>query len=392
MTAASADLVAWRRHLHTIPELGFAEHETAAFVAARLAEMGWSVAAGVGGTGVVGTLQAGRAPRNGGPRAIALRADMDALPIAEAVARPHASRHAGRMHACGHDGHMAMLLGAARDLATRPDFHGTIHLIFQPAEEHGRGAAAMLADGLLERFPFDEVYGLHNMPGLPFGRFATRPGGLMAAEDNFEIVVEGVGTHAARPHMGLDPLVVGAEIVLALQGIVARRLDPVAQAVVSVTEFLTDGQRNVLPGRVTLRGDTRSFDPAVSAMIEARMAAIAAGLCQAHGAGHRFLYTREFRPTVNSAAQTAWALDAARAVAGAEGAEGAEGDCAPVLASEDFGAFLERVPGNFMFLGSGLAGEPGGVPLHNAAYDFQDGLLPLGAAYFATLARQRLAG
>lgn len=389
MTAEAADLLSWRRHLHTIPELGFAEHETAAFVAARLAEMGWSVTTGVGGTGVVGTLAAGRAAGGGGPRAIALRADMDALPITEAVARPHASRHAGRMHACGHDGHMAMLLGAARELAARPHFHGTVHLIFQPAEEHGRGAAAMLADGLLERFPFDEIYGLHNMPGLPFGQFATRPGGLMAAEDNFEIVVEGVGTHAARPHMGLDPLVVGAEIVLALQGIVARRLDPVAQAVVSVTEFLTDGQRNVLPGRVTLRGDTRSFDPAVSAMIEARMGAIAAGLCQGHGAGHRFLYTREFRPTVNGAAPTAHALAAARAV---PGTASVEAECAPVLASEDFGAFLERVPGNFMFLGSGLAGEAGGVPLHNAAYDFQDGLLPLGAAYFATLARQRLAG
>ena len=372
------DMCAWRRHLHACPETGFEEHETASFLGEKLNSFGLQVACGVGGTGVVATLQAG-----GEGCAIGLRADMDALQLQESNDVPYASRNPGKMHACGHDGHMAMLLGAARLLAALPDFHGTVHFVFQPAEEHGRGAKAMIADGFFERFPMDAIYGLHNMPGLPAGCFATRPGGILASEDNFVIRIQGRGAHAARPHMGVDPIVAGAEIVLALQTIVARKLDPTDQAVVSITEFITDGLRNALPGNVTLKGDTRSYLPAVQALIEQRMAAIAAGVCSAHGATHEFEYTHEFEPTINSPDHVEIAVAAARQVAGADHVDG---NCAPVLASEDFGAFLAKVPGNFMFIGAGLAGEKYGTPLHNPRYDFNDGILRLGARYLAAIA------
>ena len=382
-TALEREMTEWRHHLHAHPETGFEEHQTAEFVAATLTSLGLEVQRGIGGTGVVATLRAG-----GGNRAIGLRADMDALNICEAaVGRPHASRHVGKMHACGHDGHMAMLLGAARMLADAKDFHGIVHFVFQPAEEHGRGAKAMLDDGLRERFPMEEIYGVHNMPGIPFGHFATRAGGIMASEDNFVISIKGRGTHAARPHMGIDPIVVGAEIVLALQTIVARKLDPIAQGVVSVTEFITDGIRNALPGNVTLKGDTRSYAPAVQALIEERMSAIVAGICTAHGAAHEFAYTHEFEPTVNWPEHVGSAVAAAASVVDAAQVDG---NCPPLLASEDFGAFLRVIPGNYMFIGSGIDGEAGGTPLHNPHYDFNDGLLALGARYFSAVARDRL--
>jgi amidohydrolase len=378
-----SEMTAWRHRLHANPETGFEEHDTTAFVATMLSSFGLDVQRGIGGTGVVGTLRAG-----GVNRAIGLRADVDALNIHEAGDnRPHASRRAGKMHACGHDGHMAMLLGAAKTLAHTKDFNGSVHFIFQPAEEHGRGAEAMLDDRLLERFPMEEIYGVHNMPGIPAGHFWTRPGGIMASEDYFVIEIKGRSTHAARPHMGVDPIVVGAEIVLALQTVVARKLDPIAQGVVSVTEFITDGLRNVIPGNVVLKGDTRSYSHEVQALIQERMATITAGICAAHGAEHRFEYTHEFAPTVN------WAEHVAPAVAAATDVVGlgkVDGNCPPLLASEDFGAFLRALPGNYMFIGSGLQGEAGGTPLHNPLYDFNDGLLALGARYFATLARQRL--
>jgi amidohydrolase len=378
-----SEMTAWRHRLHANPETGFEEHDTAEFVAVTLSAFGIDVHRGVGGTGVVGTLRAG-----GGNRAIGLRADMDALDIHEiAENRAHVSQRAGKMHACGHDGHMAMLLGAAKRLANSRDFNGVVHFVFQPAEEHGRGAKAMPEDGLLERFPMEEIYGVHNMPGIPAGHFWTRPGGIMASEDNFVIEIRGRGTHAARPHMGVDPIVVGSEIVLALQTVVARKLDPIAQGVVSVTEFITDGIRNVLPGTVVLKGDTRSYAPEVQKLIEERMNAIAAGICAAHGAEHSFSYTHEFAPTVNWAEQVVPAIAAATAVVGCAKVDG---NCPPLLASEDFGAFLRAVPGNYMFIGSGISGEPGSTPLHNPHYDFNDDLLTLGADYFATLARQRL--
>ena len=374
------EMIAWRHHLHAHPETGFEERETAAFVAANLEALGLEVTRGVGGTGVVGALRRG-------PRAIGLRADMDALAIQETGLRPYASRCPGRMHACGHDGHMAMLLGAASLLAQAPDLDGTVYFVFQPAEEHGRGAKAMMADGLFTRFPMEAIYGVHNMPGIAAGRFATRPGGMMASEDNFVIRIQGRGAHAARPHMSIDPIVVASEIVLALQTIVARNLDPTEQAVVSVTEFITDGTRNVIPATVVLKGDTRSYNPAVQALLRERMGALVGGICAAHGAGHGFEYTYEFEPTRNTPGCVATAVRAAEAVAGAGNVDG---DCPPVLASEDFGAFLEVVPGNYMFIGSGLPGEPGGTPLHNPQYDFNDNLLLPGARYFATIAQQQL--
>jgi hippurate hydrolase len=376
-------MVAWRRHLHAHPEVGFEEHATSDFLARQLASFGLEVTRGIGGTGLVATLKRGT-----GRRAIGLRADMDALAIQETARRPHASVHPGRMHACGHDGHMALLLGAAHLLARDPGLDGTVHFVFQPAEEHGRGARAMIADGLFKRFPMDEIYGIHSMPGIPAGRFETRPGGMMASEDNFVIRIQGRGAHAARPHMSIDPIVIGAEIVLALQTVVARNIDPTAQAVVSVTEFITTGTRNVIPGSVVIKGDTRSYAPAVQTLIQERMGALVAGICSAHGAGHEFEYTFEFEPTLNSPECVAKAVRAARTVAGAENVSG---DCPPVLASEDFGAFLLVIPGNYMFLGSGLPGEPGGVPLHSPEFDFNDNLLLLGARYFATIAQQCLA-
>lgn len=375
-------LRSWRHHLHAHPETGFEEHATARFVADTLSSFGLDVEEGIGGTGVVATLRAG-----GGNRAIGLRADMDALLIEEAASHAYRSRNPGRMHACGHDGHMAMLLGAAKLLAESPGFDGVVHFVFQPAEEHGKGAKRMLEDGLLAHFPMEEIYGVHNMPGLPFGHFATRSGPIMAAEDNFVIEIEGRGGHAARPHMAVDAIVVASEIVLALQTIVARNLDPLEQGVVSVTEFLTDGIRNALPGRVALKGDTRSYLPKVQALIEERMGALAAGICAAHGASHTFRYSREFEPTVNWAEQVAPALRAATSVCGRDKVDG---QCAPLMASEDFGAFLKVIPGNYMFIGTGLAGEPGGTPLHNSHYDFPDGLLLKGAEYFAAVARDRL--
>lgn len=371
------DIVAWRRHLHAHPELGFAEHATAAFVAARLREFGLDVTEQVGGTGVVGTLR-----RGGGNRAIGLRADMDALAITEATGLPYASRAPGRMHACGHDGHTAALLGAARLLAREGGFEGTVHFIFQPAEEHGRGMQAMLDDGLLARFPIDEAYGIHNMPGMKLGTFATRTGPLMAAEDNFEITVHGRGVHAARPHMGVDPILTGSAIVLALQQIVARRIDPVDPVVVSVTEFITDGTRNVIPTTVRIKGDTRSYRPATSSAIEAEMRRIAEGTATAHAARVTIDYTREFVPTVNHAAQTAAAIAVAEGMFGT-----ADGDCPPLMGSEDFAHLLAQVPGNFAFIGNGEAC----APLHNPGYDFDDAALPATIAYFAAIACSRLA-
>ena len=375
-----AQLCAWRHALHRKPELGFQEQGTAAFVAAQLEALGLTVHGGIGGTGLVANLRCGD-----GAGVIGLRADMDALAMSETGAPAHASEHPGCMHGCGHDGHMAMVLGAAALLTARRDFNGTVRFIFQPAEEHGRGAKAMMADGLFERFPVDAIFGLHNMPGLPLGHFAGRAGGIMAAEDNFEIRITGRGGHAARPHMGVDPLVVAAQIILGLQTIVSRSVDPSAAAVVSCTEIESDGIRNAIPTTVVLKGDTRGYDPAVQALLEARMRSLCKGIAAAQGASVTMSYTHEFAPTVNWPEPTAQALRAAEAVVGMDQVDGA---VPPMMISEDFGAFLEAVPGAFLFLG---AGEDA-LPLHNSAYDFNDALLPLGAEYFATLARQLLPG
>jgi amidohydrolase len=375
-----AEMIAWRHHLHRHPEVGFEEVQTSEFVARVLESLGLDVHRGLGGTGVVANLKVGD-----GSGIIGLRADMDALLITEhAHGREHASCDVGKMHACGHDGHMAMVLGAAKLLSQRRNFNGTVRFIFQPAEEHGRGAKAMMADGLFERFPVDAIYGAHNMPGMPAGHIATRVGGIMASEDNFVIRIRGRGTHAARPHMGIDPLVIGAQIVLALQTVVSRNLDPSLPAVISCTEFITDGIRNAIPTHVAIKGDTRSYSREVQQLLETRMRDICQGICAMHGASCEFEYSHEFAPTVNWADNTAIALAAARNVVGEQAVDG---EVQPMMISEDFGAFIQKVPGNFVFIGNGAKGEDGEIPLHNAGYDFNDAILPIGAQYFAELAR-----
>ena len=376
-------LTRWRHHLHRNPETGFNEKKTSDYIATILGAMGLQVQRGMGGTGVVASLKLGD-----GKGVIGLRSDMDALAITEAVeGRTYQSQTAGCMHACGHDGHMAMLLGAARLLIDRRDFNGTVRFIFQPAEEHGRGAIAMMKDGLFERFPVDEIYGVHNMPGMPAGHIAMRSGGIMASEDNFVIRITGRGGHAARPHMAIDPLLLGAQVVVALQGIVSRSVDPAQSAVLSCTEFITDGLRNALPTHVTIKGDTRSYAPEVQALLERRMREICSGICAAHGAVCEVEYTHEFAPTVNWPDCVEVALRAATAVAGKDRVDP---DVAPMMVSEDFGAFLKVVPGAFVFIGNGDGSSAGAVPLHNAAYDFNDSVLSVGARYFAEIARVRL--
>jgi amidohydrolase len=377
--ALLADLVAWRRDLHAHPEFGFEESRTAAFVANKLRGFGLEdVTEGVGGTGVVGTLKRGTSNR-----AIALRADMDALRITESGDLAYRSQTSGTMHACGHDGHTAMLLGAARLLAAEGGFDGTVRFLFQPAEEWGKGALAMLDDGLMTRFPFDEIYGLHNMPGLPVGRFETRPGSFMSAEDNFEIVLRGVGGHAARPHWGNEVLVAACAVVTNLQTIVSRRLSPTDIGVVSVTELITDGTRNALPGLARILGDARSFRPEVSAEIEKQMRIISQGTALAHNVAAEVTYTREFVPLMNDGELVEEAFAAARTVLPAADVRLAR---EPMTGSEDFARFLDHVPGCFAFLGNG----EDSAPLHNSSYDFNDDGLMHGVNFHAAIVRRRL--
>ena len=373
------EMTAWRRDLHAHPEFGFEEKRTAAFVAAKLREFGLDdVAEGVGGTGVVGTLK-----RGPGNRAIALRADMDALRITEQGDLAYRSTNPGTMHACGHDGHTAALLGAAKLLAEEGGFDGTVRFIFQPAEEWGRGALAMLDDGLMQRFPFDEIYGLHNQPGLAVGKFETRAGSVMSAEDNFEIVLTGRGGHAARPHQGNETLVAACALVTNLQTIVSRRLSPADIAVVSVTELLTDGTRNALPGLARILGDARSFRLEVSAEIERQMRVIAAGTADTYNVAADVTYTREFVPLENDPALVEEALAAARTVFGDDNVATAR---EPMTASEDFARFLAHVPGCFVFTGNGETS----APLHNPQFDFNDAGLPFAAGLHAAIVRRRL--
>jgi amidohydrolase len=373
------DLIMWRRDLHAQPEFGFEEKRTAAFVAEKLREFGLDdVAEGVGGTGVVGTLKRGTSNR-----AIALRADMDALRITEQSELGYRSQNPGTMHACGHDGHTTMLLGAAQLLAAEGGFDGTVRFIFQPAEEWGKGALAMLDDGLIQRFPFDEIYGLHNMPGLPVGHFETKPGSFMSAEDNFEIVLRGVGGHAARPHWGNEVLVAACAVVTNLQTIVSRRLSPTDIGVVSVTELITDGTRNALPGLARILGDARSFRPEVSAEIEKQMRVIAEGTALAHNVTAEVTYSREFVPLMNDAELVEEVFAAARTFLPAENVGLA---AEPMTGSEDFARFLDHVPGCFAFLGNG----EDSAPLHNSSYDFNDDGLMHGVNFHAAIVRRRL--
>ncbi len=373
------DMTVWRRDLHAHPEFGFEEKRTSSFVAAKLREFGFDdVTESVGGTGVVGTLK-----RGSGNRSIALRADMDALRITEQGTMAYRSRNPGVMHACGHDGHTAMLLGAAKMLAEEAGFDGTVRFIFQPAEEWGKGALAMLDHRLMERFPFEEIYGLHNMPGLPVGHFETRDGPIMSAEDNFEIILKGVGGHAARPHWGNEVLVAACALVTNLQTIVSRRLSPTDIGVVSVTELITDGTRNALPGMARILGDARSFRPEISAEIEKQMRIIAEGTALSYNVVAEVAYTREFVPLLNDAALVDEAFAAARSVFDADHISAAR---EPMTASEDFARFLEHMPGCFVFVGNGRES----APLHNPTYDFNDAGLLFGARFHAAIVRQRL--
>lgn len=382
-TSLQETLKGWRHQLHRNPETGFEEVHTSDYVANILSALGYEVHRHIGGTGLVASLTVGD-----GKRAVGLRAEMDALNIAENPSgRSYASCTPGKMHACGHDGHMAMILGAAQILAEKRDFNGTVRFIFQPAEEHGRGAKAMMADGLFERFPVDAIFGAHNMPGMPAGSFSTRSGGIMASEDNFVIHIKAVGTHAARPHMGVDPIVIAAQIILALQTIVSRNLDPSLSAVISCTEIITDGLRNVIPSNVIIKGDTRSYSPDVQALLSRRMREVSEGICRTHGAECDFEYTHEFVPTVNTPHFVDVAVAAATHVVGADRVDA---NVQPMMISEDFGAFLQVVPGNFIFIGNGVNHDEGGIPLHNASYDFNDDILLVGSRYFAQIARRQL--
>lgn len=371
-------MTAWRQDFHRHPEFGFEEKRTAQLVAERLRSFGLDVEEGVGGTGVVATLKRGTANRS-----IALRADMDALRIQEATNAAYASENLGYMHACGHDGHTSMLLGAAKILAEEGGFDGTIRFIFQPAEEWGKGALAMLDDGLMERFPFDEIYGIHNMPGYDVGQFRTRSGAFMSAEDNFEIKLTGNGGHASRPEATQEVMVAACALVMNLQSIVSRGVAPTDIAVVSVTEIFTDGVRNALPGAARILGDTRSFSPDVSQRIETQMRRIAQGTAEAYGVVAEVSYTREFVPTINDSALTDAVLDVA---SGLFGAENVEELTAPGGGSEDFARFLAHVPGCFVYLGNGAQSKP----LHHPAYDFDDAGLIHGARFHAAIARARL--
>src|SRR5271163_3950544 len=375
------DARTWRRDIHQNPELLYDVELTAKYIADRLSAFGCDeVKTSIGRTGVVAVI---RGAKGGSARAIGLRADMDALPIEEATNLPYRSRIPGKMHACGHDGHTAMLLGAARRLAQTRNFAGNAVVIFQPAEEGGGGAKAMIEDGLMDRFGVEEVYGMHNWPSLPVGSFMLRKGALMAAADEITVTIEGRGGHAAMPHQSVDPVVLGAQIVLALQTIASRNLDPLDACVVSVTQFHSGTTNNVIPQSAWLNGTTRTLKPETRDMVERRIHEIAAGLASAAGAEARVEYRRNYPATVNHAAQTDFATKVARKVAGDSQVDS---NAAPVMGAEDFSFMLEARPGAFIFLGNGDSAK-----LHHPAYDFNDAALPYGMSYWVELVETALA-
>jgi hippurate hydrolase len=376
------ELVALRRDLHAHPELAFEEHRTAGIVAAALRLIGLEVHEGIGATGVVGTLRNGLSAAS-----IGLRADMDALPIAEQSLQAHASRHSGVHHGCGHDGHTAILLGAARQLARTRHFDGVVHFIFQPAEEGRGGARVMIEERLFERFPCNAVYALHNWPDLPLGHAQTRSGAIMAAADRFDIVLRGRGGHAAQPHRTPDVLLAASQLVGQLNTIVARRIDPAESAVLSVTRIAGGSSHNVLPAEATLTGTVRSFDVKVQDRIEAALRDSAAGIALAHGIAVDVSYVRYYPATINSAPEAALALEAA-------GAAGLQASVAPqpAFTSEDFAFMLRERPGAYLWLGQGRAdsGADGERPLHHPCYDFNDDALPFGVRWFCAVAERAL--
>ena len=374
------DMQAWRRDIHAHPETAFEEHRTAQLVADKLREFGLEVETGIAGTGVVGTLTRGR-----GNRAIGLRADLDALPIVEQNTFDHASKHPGRMHACGHDGHTTMLLGAARYLAEAGDFEGTVNFIFQPAEENEGGGRAMIEAGLFDKYPVESVFGMHNIPGMAVGTFAIRPGPMMAAFDIFRLTVTGRGGHAAMPQFAIDPILIGAKIIEAFQSIVSRSVDPQDAAVISVTQFHGGDAYNVIPDAVEIHGCTRCFSPKVQAMMEQKMRTQAEHICAAFCASATFYYEKRYPPTVNAQAETEMAAKAAASVVGAERVNL---NPKPAMGSEDFAYMLQAKPGSYIWIGNG-DGE-GSCMVHNPSYDFNDAILPIGASYWVKLVEQLL--
>ncbi|MFM1815006.1 MAG: hypothetical protein RLZ98_1701 [Pseudomonadota bacterium] len=375
MPAAPADVVSWRRDIHAHPELLYDVHRTASLVRDKLQSFGCDeVVVGLGRTGVVGIV---RGARTDSGKVIGLRADMDALPILEQGKLDYVSTVPGKMHACGHDGHTAMLLGAARELCRDRNFNGTIVFIFQPAEEGGAGARAMIRDGLLERFGIQEVYGMHNLPGLPIGHFAIRPGPIMAASDILEIVVEGRGGHAAKPNECIDPVLTSAHILTALQSVVARNTDPLEAAVVSICMIEGGAAFNVIPDRVTMKGTARSLTPEVRALLEARILDVAEGTARAFGATARVNFRHGYPVTRNDEAKTAFAGAVAADVAGPANVDNF---APPVMGGEDFSFMLEQRPGAFIFVGNGDS-----AGLHNPAYDFNDEAIAYGMGYWSRL-------
>ena len=378
-----SDIQAWRRDIHQYPELLYDTLRTSSFVADRLREFGCDeVATGLGKTGVVGVIKGRKAAGNGDVKVIGLRADMDALPIEEQTNLPYASKTKGLMHACGHDGHTAMLLGAARYLAETRNFAGKAVVIFQPAEEGGAGAAAMIKDGLMDRFGIEQVYGMHNGPGIPIGAFAIRPGPIMAATDAVDIRIEGHGGHAAKPHKCIDSVMVGAQLIVALQQIVSRNVDPLESAVISMCEFHAGNARNVIPQTAELHGTVRTLTPQVRELVEKRVREVVAGVAQITGAKIDLNYERGYPVTVNHAAQTEHATNVARQVAG----EGNVHHTQPLMGGEDFAYMLQARPGAFIFCGNGDS-----AGLHHPAYNFNDEAIVHGTSYWIKLVENTLA-
>jgi amidohydrolase len=374
------EVAGWRRHLHANPELGYDVFETARFVAEKLAAFGCDeVATGIGRTGVVGVIKG----RLGDGGTVGLRADMDALPIKEATGKPHASRNQGKMHACGHDGHSAMLLGAAKYLAETRNFPGSVAVIFQPAEEGGAGGLAMVRDGMMDRFGINKVFGMHNMPGLPVGNFAIRPGPIMAATAEFTITVKGHGGHAAQPHRAIDPIMAASQLVVALQTIVSRNTDPVDALVVTVTKFHAGEAYNVIPEHAEIAGTVRTLRGHVATAAHERMKAICDGVAATFGVTIAMNYHPNYPVTVNDPEETAFASDIAAEIAGDPNVERST---QPLMGGEDFSYMLETRPGAFIFIGNGESAN-----LHHPAYDFNDEVIPHGVSYWVKLAETALA-
>jgi amidohydrolase len=381
IAALHDEIKEWRRDFHAHPELRYDVHRTAGSVAEKLKSFGCDeVVPGIGRTGVVGVIRG----RKAGDKVIGLRADMDALPLEEETDLPYKSTVAGKMHACGHDGHTAMLLGAAKYLAETRNFAGTAVVIFQPAEEGGAGAAAMVKDGLISRFDIQEVYGMHNYPGLAVGEFAIRPGPMMAAADHLQIEIEGKGGHAARPHLSVDTILVGAQMINQLQSIVARNIDPLESAVISICMFQSGHTDNVIPQHAVLRGTARSLTTAVREALHQRIAEVVEGTARLYGASAKITYTNGYPVVVNHERQTAFAAAVAREVAGKDKVDV---DVPPVMGAEDFAFMLAERPGAFIFCGNGDS-----AGLHHPAYDFNDEAIPVGTSYWVRLAETALTG